>query len=87
MPYCSQCGVEVDNSVDLCPLCGAPIQKFGEPDDEKRRYPERYRFRGMSGAQKRLVSWLVLTTLFVISFLVVLAVNLVFEKRITWGSY
>ena len=87
MPYCSQCGVEIDNSADLCPLCGAPVQKFGELDDEQKRYPERYRFKKMSGAQKRLIAWLTLTTLFVTSFLVVLTVNLVLEKRITWGSY
>jgi hypothetical protein len=32
MPYCSRCGVEVDDSVARCPLCDAPIQKFSEDD-------------------------------------------------------
>jgi len=27
MPYCSQCGVEVDNNTNFCQQCGAPIKK------------------------------------------------------------
>ena len=30
MPYCSRCGVEVDDYTDFCPLCEAPIQRLDE---------------------------------------------------------
>lgn len=30
MPYCSRCGVEVEDSAALCPLCKSPIQHFEE---------------------------------------------------------
>ena len=30
MPYCSRCGVEVDEGVPACPLCRAPIQRLDE---------------------------------------------------------
>jgi hypothetical protein len=28
MPYCSKCGVEVDDATERCPLCSAPIQRL-----------------------------------------------------------
>ncbi len=88
MPYCSQCGVEVGADVDSCPLCNVPIQKFGDSGAAgERPYPERYRDAPMTGGQKRLISWLAFTALFVTAFLVVLTVNLVLDGRITWGRY
>ena len=87
MPYCSQCGVEVDKSVDYCPLCGLPIQKFDHSPGEERAYPERFRFDTISARQKRLIVWIVLTSLHTASFLVVLSVNLIITGRITWASY
>lgn len=43
MPYCSKCGVEVDDGIEKCPLCDLPIQYFLEDRKEKTRsvYPER----------------------------------------------
>ena len=43
MPYCSKCGVEVDEGVKNCPLCNLPIQYFTEETKKpgKQMYPER----------------------------------------------
>jgi len=44
MPYCSKCGVEVDDGIEKCPLCDLPIQYFQEDDKKKiikKVYPER----------------------------------------------
>ncbi|MCE7742859.1 MAG: zinc ribbon domain-containing protein [Candidatus Heimdallarchaeota archaeon] len=44
MPYCSKCGVEVDDDVKECPLCSLPIQQFPDETVEKpskRKYPDR----------------------------------------------
>jgi hypothetical protein len=39
MPYCSKCGVEVDEGIVYCPLCASPIQRFGESAPEPSRGP------------------------------------------------
>ncbi|MDO4287704.1 MAG: hypothetical protein Q4C55_00825 [Eubacterium sp.] len=39
MAYCPKCGVEVDNDVKNCPLCGFPIPDIGEAGSGERRYP------------------------------------------------
>lgn len=44
MPYCSKCGVEVNEGIEECPLCNLPIQYFPEDTEKKIRkkvYPER----------------------------------------------
>ncbi|GKX31555.1 hypothetical protein SH1V18_40350 [Vallitalea longa] len=35
MPYCSKCGVEVDNDTKKCPLCDFPIPDVGEDTNEQ----------------------------------------------------
>ena len=44
MPYCSKCGVEVNDDVKECPLCFLPIQQFPDETAEepsKKKYPDR----------------------------------------------
>jgi hypothetical protein len=93
MPYCSRCGVEVDEAVEACPLCRTPIQRF---DSSPRTaadgpYPQRiidpedaYK---LSKAERRhiaveilsLAAFLVIGALFLVDFLL--------DSGLGWSRY
>ena len=88
MPYCSQCGVEVDNTIDTCSLCKTPIQKLASGDEEiELKYPERKIKVPVTNKQIRLILWTTLSILLITSFLIVLAINLLKDGAITWSGY
>jgi len=90
MPYCSRCGVEVNTTVEKCPLCHSPIQKFYEDPAPGREYP----VDELSSAPPRLSSLeRKITAISMTSFgimiplLITLAVDVVINKGITWSIY
>jgi hypothetical protein len=91
MPYCSKCGVEVDDGVVECPLCSAAIPQFEEEQVERpRRYPENVDIPGppLTSLQIRMALWAALSAILLIALFSVLAVNLVWTGgSITWASY
>jgi hypothetical protein len=91
MPYCSQCGVEVDDNVDFCPLCRLPIQKFPAPADEGRPYPDKPAgsppVPPLTLDEKMAISRTVSTIGILIPLLFVTAVDFFINRRITWSSY
>lgn len=91
MPYCSRCGVEVDDHIEDCPLCKTPIQKLDRPEPQSGRYPQDNLSRvGESELPPGLGSTLafqIITILFVTPFLIVLATSLVVEAWPVWASF
>ncbi len=89
MPYCSQCGVEVDQQVVQCPLCDAPIQQLPmsghSPWPRKEapapQAPPRSRAERMELAQT-------ITTLgFLIPASIVMAVDWFVSAKLTWSLF
>jgi hypothetical protein len=87
--------VEVDRGIEACPLCAAPIPRFDDLPpaggaSPEPRYP-RVTDAGPArptGRSIRLSVWATLSAIFVISMLVVLAVNLVWTGgSITWSGH
>jgi hypothetical protein len=84
MAYCSQCGVEVEERAERCPLCQAPIQRLDEPKAEAPHYPE---VPVLPGRQVRYLVWLVSTAVLLSAALTCIAINLVHDQGISWSRY
>lgn len=87
MPYCSRCGVEVDETVPQCPLCEAPIQQIpmksaGPWPREEAPYPPA---APMSPEEKRALGRSMTTFGFLIPLLIVLAVDWFFTRNLSWS--
>jgi len=88
MPYCPNCGVEVDNGVEKCPLCGFEIpvldedevQKFKKYPEKLDRYPKSYRRKRKIFMSYYSLMVFVLSTIFIIE-------DFVFTGSITWSKY
>jgi hypothetical protein len=87
MPYCPDCAVEVDDSVEACPLCGAGLQKDAlQPttvyplvtDNPVKIVLPWDRLRGRIFA--------VLTCVFIMPLLIVCFIDLL-DSAVTWSRY
>lgn len=89
MPYCSRCGVEVDNHVENCPLCNTPIQHFEEGAAAESRYPSDTAESKprMTDRVRRRILWEVLTLLYAIAVIVVVGSDLRVDAAMDWSLY
>jgi hypothetical protein len=91
MPYCSKCGVEVDDGVESCPLCGLPIQRFDEggrpvfkPWPDQVINPD----SAVLPLRERVKMALEVATVFLgVSLAVLLLIDLLLDRGFSWSVY
>ncbi|MDC7219927.1 MAG: DUF6320 domain-containing protein [Spirochaetales bacterium] len=93
MPYCSQCGVEVEEDVKKCPLCQTPIQKI-LPDGQvgpSGPYPSEAAgsppVPPLTMGEKMAIARTITTIGILIPLLLIAAIDYFINRRITWSSY
>lgn len=93
MPYCSRCGVEVDDGAAECPLCEAPIQRLDAPaaPPGDGPYPQRiidpqdtYR---LSRAERRRIAVEILSLIAILGSGALLLINLLSSADLGWSRY
>jgi len=82
MPYCSQCGVEVDKKVEKCPLCGTEIQRIKSDKPAGIALPS-----FPKGTERAKVAREILSMFLLPPILIVITVNLVIDKHLSWSIY
>ena len=87
MPYCGQCGVEVENGVKACPLCAFEIPVLAQVAEGEAAYPASRLPIDAPAGRRRRATWLGLSFCILASFLIVLASDLVRNGEITWSRY
>jgi len=93
MPYCSRCGIEVDDATTACPLCAAPIQRLDDAATVggKDAYPphiidpeDAYR---LSKAERRRIGIELLTLAAALATAALFLVDLLPDATLGWSSY
>lgn len=93
MPYCSRCGVEVEESAAACPLCQAPIQHFEEDAARKSEpsYPQHIIDPGdayrLSRAERRRMSVELLTLVAGLATAALFLVDMFPDGMLGWSLY
>ncbi|MFP4047916.1 MAG: DUF6320 domain-containing protein [Bacteroidales bacterium] len=94
MKTCNYCGVELENSMNFCPLCGEPLM---DKDHEKTEYIQvRKRqqeeklltpYQKLTVFQKLKIFWQISAIIFISGILVTLVIDLLANNAITWSKY
>ena len=93
MSYCNYCGVELDQTMTSCPLCGLAVgEKRVVTHDWKSRQPMfkdkiSSEIESMTAVQKRKLFWQISGIILVSGILVTLLINKIESKDITWSKY
>ena len=88
MPYCSRCGVEVEDHVLKCPLCNTEIQHFDKPPEIPENFPNdniKTNDFFIPFEKKKKIVWSIVSFLLATSLFIVFAVNFYLNRTITWA--
>ncbi|QEH41653.1 DUF6320 domain-containing protein [Chitinophaga sp. XS-30] len=83
--YCKNCGVELEEDMLVCPLCGKPVhdQDAESAVDDK---PASYLKASLNRTQRRF-TWEIISIILGSGIVAALIVNLIISKKITWSEY
>lgn len=87
MPYCVNCGVELERSEKKCPLCGVEVINPLQPHDpaHERPYPERPD-PVMTKANRHFIASII-SILFAFPAFLCGAINLILDGNLSWSLY
>ncbi len=93
MNYCHHCGVELDNNMTDCPLCGLPAgQEQAEATESTSNHPPfkdkiLSEINHLTIAQKRKLFWEISTIILGSGIIVTLIINIIENGNISWAKY
>lgn len=94
MKICPNCGVELDNSMNFCPLCGEPVMDKNNENIEyirlrKQKQDEILRtpYQKLSSLQKRKLFWEISGIILISGIIITLIIDLIQEGSISWSRY
>ncbi len=90
MPYCPNCGVELEEKASACPLCGTP--SFGanakaENAAREARFIDPENWEKLTDRERHKIVWEVMSVSTAIAAAVVCAMNLLMSRELTWALY
>ena len=90
MPYCPNCGVELEEGAPACPLCGMPsLGAKAKPDSPALgdRYIDPENREKLTEWERQKIVWEVISVSAAIAAAVVCAMNLLMSRELTWALY
>jgi len=89
MSYCKKCGVELDENMVFCPLCGKSVNEDADKEPIKENTnPEFYEhYEKLTKKQKRKLFWELSGIILLSGIVVTLIIDLIINQSITWSKY
>ncbi|MDL2235360.1 DUF6320 domain-containing protein [Christensenellaceae bacterium OttesenSCG-928-L17] len=87
MAYCVNCGVELEKSIQNCPLCGVEVNNPKEPYNEAVPKPYSRHVAGVQQRAQRRVIAAILSVALVLAAAICVMANLVYDDQPTWSLY
>lgn len=87
MPYCSKCGVEVDNNIRECPLCDFPIPVIESEEKEEDRFPSPQNSYPYKVEKRKRRTFIIISVILLTSVELMLFQNFSIEGKLTWSRY
>lgn len=91
MAFCPNCKVEVGSSVRHCPLCRAAVLPDDQPASAPQVYPEHVLdpedLEKLTPAEKLRIFLELFTACSLIAVVVVVAINMLLDQRLSWSLY
>ena len=87
MKICNNCGVELDASMDVCPLCNGHIQLKNPLNSEGLSGKHKVKFGQRMEPSKKKLIWEIISVILLSGSASTLIIDLTLNKNITWSDY
>jgi hypothetical protein len=91
MAFCRNCGVELENDLQQCPLCGEPIAGIADENQLKTIPPTQSTispggYQQKSPAEKKL-TWEIISIILLSGVFATFVIDYIVNGRVTWSQY
>lgn len=93
MIYCKNCGVELEENMNFCPLCGESVNEKAVKKEHIKSAQPRPRgklfsdYESLTQKQRRKLFWEVSGIILISGIIVTLIIDFIINKSITWSKY
>lgn len=86
--YCRYCGVELEEDMQVCPLCGEPVNAStgSRTPDPEYGGDAIFNYKKMSRPQKKF-TWEIVSIILLSAAIATFIVDFIINRRITWSEY
>lgn len=85
MPYCSNCGVEVDESLKICPLCKNEINYKRDSMQDNTEFSDEDSTK--YSRSRKMVFWELITFSLIVPIIIVILINLFQSSKLSWSLF
>jgi hypothetical protein len=83
---CKNCGVELEDDMLVCPLCGQPVNSNAPANTRAAYGKQTYGYREMSKPQKKF-TWEIVSLILLSAAIATFVVDFIISRRITWSEF
>jgi hypothetical protein len=94
MIFCNNCGVELEEYMKICPLCGKHISDESPEEEENIQFQKEKGkevllsdFKELTPIQRRRLFWQLSGLILISGMIVTLIIDLIINRSITWSKY
>ena len=87
MRICENCGVELDDNMDVCPLCNGVIQVNPPGRVTVIAYKQKTKFGQRMEPKKKKVIWEIISVILLSGSTSTIVIDFILNKSITWSDY
>ncbi len=87
MPYCKNCGVELENEMQYCPLCGEPVTGKGNANIPITSRQQTIHYSGTMSQPQKKFTWEIVSLILLSGIVATFIIDFIINKRITWSEY
>lgn len=86
--YCKKCGVELEDDVLICPLCGTPVGSHlsGKHPDVNKRYGFHEPHKPMNEPQKKF-TWEIVSIILLSATIGAVSIDFIINRHMSWSVY
>lgn len=84
--YCKNCGVELESDMQVCPLCGTPVNDRQDVADSVYDKPGSYLKRPLNRTQRKF-TWEIISIILGSGIVAAFIVDFIISGSITWSEY
>lgn len=85
MPYCKNCGVELEESMEICPLCKLSTRKKEITENQMDTEKSIEQIRDEN--KRKHIIWELLSLTFISGIIITLIINLVISRTLSWSLF
>jgi hypothetical protein len=86
MIVCKNCGVELEESMGYCPLCGLPANSVGDFTEAQSHPQSLYHRQQMTAPQKKF-TWEIISLVLLSAIAATFIIDFILNREVSWSEY